>query len=119
LGFCHGWVALAALTYIAVVNTLGVTNSLSNRLETSVSLLAEEQLTNTVFTEANLANQSFADIADDVTGLATYWSSLRDHGTHSVGEPTGMRVNLVQLVRVITEIPGRCFLRVCACAAGD
>ena len=93
-----GGVAIVALTYIAVVNTLGVTNSLSNRLETSVSLLAEEQLINTVFTEADLANQSFADIAEEVTGLAAYWSSLRDRGVAlSMGSYWDAGTSLVQL----------------------
>ncbi|HUG33451.1 MAG TPA: cache domain-containing protein, partial [Anaerolineales bacterium] len=93
-----GGVALAAITYIAIVNTLGVTNSLSNRLETSVSLLAEEQLINTVFTEADLANQSFGNIAEEVTGLAAYWSNLRERGI-ALGEGSywDARTSLVQL----------------------
>jgi len=93
-----GGVALAALTYIAVINTLGITNTLSSRLETSVSILAEEQLINTVFTEANRANQTFADIAEEAVGLAAYWSNLRDQGIRrSGGTYWDARASLVQL----------------------
>jgi GAF domain-containing protein/HAMP domain-containing protein len=93
-----GGIALTALTYIAFVNSQGITDSLSSRLETSVSLLAEEQLINTVFTEADRANQSFADIAEEVVGLATYWSNLRDHRLAlSGGTYWDARASLIQL----------------------
>ena len=93
-----GGAALATLAYIAVVNTLTVTNSLSNRLETSVSLLAEEQLINTVFTEAESANKSFEDITEEVVSLANYWSNLRNSETNLVaGTYWDARASLVQL----------------------
>lgn len=93
-----GAAALGTLAYIAIDNTAQITGSLSGRLETSVSLLAEEQLINSVFSESNSANQSFKDIADETMSLAQYWSNLE---TQYAGLSQGMywdaSTSLIQL----------------------
>ena len=71
-----GGIAIAFLAVYAVDSTVSITNSLSKRLETSVQLLAEEQLINTVDEEAGKANQSFEKIEGDVVELSTLWESL-------------------------------------------
>ncbi|MCC6298545.1 MAG: GAF domain-containing protein [Anaerolineales bacterium] len=71
-----GGVAIGFLSVYAVNSATQIANSLSNRLETSVQLLAEEQLINTVNTEAGKANQSFEKIEGDVVELANHWSAL-------------------------------------------
>lgn len=76
-----GGAALATFSYFAIDNTSRIISSLSNRLETSVSLLAEEQLINTVVSESNSANQSFKDIADETVNLAQYWSNIERRKT--------------------------------------
>ncbi|HLA06045.1 MAG TPA: GAF domain-containing protein [Anaerolineales bacterium] len=76
-----GGIALSFLSYFAISNTNQITDSLSGRLETSVSLLAEEQLINTVVTESELANQSFEEISHMVVNLSRYWSNLEDQET--------------------------------------
>lgn len=50
---------------------------LSNRLETSVSQLAEEQLKNNVNEQAVLADHSFRDVREEVENLVMMWSSLQ------------------------------------------
>lgn len=71
-----GGVAIGIVSIYAVDSTVQITDSLSQRLETSVQLLAEEQLINSVSTEAGNADRSFEKIEGDVVELATYWSSL-------------------------------------------
>jgi GAF domain-containing protein/HAMP domain-containing protein len=68
--------ALVLEAYVYVSSTGQITQSLSGRLETSVSLLAEEQLINTLFIETAAANQSFKEIAGETAKLAVYWSNL-------------------------------------------
>jgi GAF domain-containing protein/HAMP domain-containing protein len=72
-----GALALAVLIFFAIDQTQQITSSLSTRLETSVSHLAEEQLINTATIQANRANQSFELIAEDVVDLAQNWVLLR------------------------------------------
>ncbi|HEY3476774.1 MAG TPA: cache domain-containing protein, partial [Anaerolineales bacterium] len=72
-----GGIASVVLVVFAVFQTQQITSALSQRLNTSVNQLAEEQLKNTAFVEANRANQEFEDIAEEVTSLAQTWSSLR------------------------------------------
>ncbi|MGZ9234931.1 MAG: cache domain-containing protein, partial [Anaerolineales bacterium] len=72
-----GGIALAILIAFALVQAGETANSLTTRLDRSVRQFAEEQLINTVFTEANNANQEFEDIAEEAIGLAQIWSSLR------------------------------------------
>jgi len=93
-----GGVALGVLAFFAYGRTEQVTMTLSERLESSVSLLAEEQLINTVFTQANLANQSFEDVMEEVKGLAQNWVSLDGQkGVFSQGGYWDARTNLVPL----------------------
>ena len=93
-----GAAALGTLAYIAIDNTAQITDSLSGRLETSVSLLAEEQLINSVFSESNSANQSFKDIADQTMNLARYWSNLEmEHEGLSQGTYWDAGTSLFQL----------------------
>jgi GAF domain-containing protein/HAMP domain-containing protein len=72
-----GGVALAVLISFALYQAGQTTNSLTTRLDRSVRELAEEQLLNTAFAEANRANQKFEEIAGEATGLAHTWVSLR------------------------------------------
>lgn len=93
-----GGAALFILASIAIGSTSRITDALSNRLETSVSLLAEEQLINTIDTEANAADQSFQDIAKEVARLAGIWSSLRERGGNITdGTYWDARTRLTQL----------------------
>jgi len=71
-----GSIALGILAFFAITRTAIITDSLSNRLDASVSLLAEEQLVNTAFLEADRANQFFKGIEREVTSLAAYKASL-------------------------------------------
>jgi GAF domain-containing protein/HAMP domain-containing protein len=73
-----GGVALGVFGIFAASQTEQVTTILSDRLETSVSLLAEEQLINSVYTQAELANESFSDVREDVESLARNWTSLQN-----------------------------------------
>lgn len=72
-----GGIAVGTLSFFAINRTGDIINSLSKRLETNVRLLAEEQLANTVFQEANHANQFFTDIAEEVNNLAEFRVSLQ------------------------------------------
>ncbi|MCC6499044.1 MAG: GAF domain-containing protein [Anaerolineales bacterium] len=71
-----GGIAVGFLAIYAINSTVNITNLLSNRLETSVQLLAEEQLVNTVNTEAAQADLSFDQIEGDILELAAHWSAL-------------------------------------------
>lgn len=70
------FLALGLGAYTAVTNRTKVSNTLSSRLETSVSLLAEEQLINQLAFQTNVINHSFEDIADETLKLADYWRNL-------------------------------------------
>jgi GAF domain-containing protein/HAMP domain-containing protein len=72
-----GGLALLVLVVFAIDQTQQITSALSQRLNTSVNQLAEEQLINTAFVEADRANQEFEDIAEEVTSLAQTWISLQ------------------------------------------
>jgi GAF domain-containing protein/HAMP domain-containing protein len=71
---------LALLIFAIVVGrqTGQLTTALSNRLEKSVSQLAEEQLKNTVNEQAVVADHSFRVVQDEVESLANTWTSLQD-----------------------------------------
>ena len=75
-----GGIAIAILISSALFQAGQITNSLTTRLDTSVSQLAEEQLRNSVFIEANKANEEFEDISQEATSLAQTWISLRIQG---------------------------------------
>ena len=72
-----GVIALSILVVFALYQTRQVTSTLSQRLDTSVHQLAEEQLINTASTQAYQANQAFEDISEEVVRLAQYWISLK------------------------------------------
>ena len=65
-----GGLSLAVLALFAISRGSRIVSSISGRLETSVRLLAEEQLANKVYTEADLANQYFEDTSQEVSSLA-------------------------------------------------
>jgi GAF domain-containing protein/HAMP domain-containing protein len=73
-----GVIALSILVVFALYQTRQITSTLSQRLDTSVHQLAEEQLINSAFTQANQANQAFEDISEEVVGLSQHWVSLKD-----------------------------------------
>ena len=72
-----GGLALVIFVIVATNQTGRVTSTLSNRLEASVSQLAEEQLKNTVNEQAVQANQTFLDVQAEVESLASTWTSLQ------------------------------------------
>lgn len=72
-----GGAALGIFSFFVVAQAARLTSSLSERLETSVSLLAEEQLINTVNTQAEVANQAFTDVLVSVENLAQNWVLLQ------------------------------------------
>ncbi len=72
-----GGVALGVFGLFAVNRTGQITNSISARLETSVKLLAEEQLANTVSSQADISNQFFNETMMQVAELAQYRISLQ------------------------------------------
>jgi GAF domain-containing protein/HAMP domain-containing protein len=93
-----GSVALGILAFFAITRAGIITDSLSNRLDTSVSLLAEEQLVNTAFLEADRANQLFQRIETEVTNLAGYKVSLEQQKpTLSQGTYWDAAANLTRL----------------------
>src|SRR5258706_3584610 len=73
-----GGLALGILSYLAVTRGGQIISTISGRLESSVKLLAEEQLVNTVQTEASHADQFFGEIERTVDGLAKDRVSLQD-----------------------------------------
>lgn len=82
-----GGVSLAIFAFLGAMQTQQVTSLLSNRLETSVKLLAEEQLINSVNENANLVNQSFADVRAEMESLAGSWEALQTQ-KRSLGQGT-------------------------------
>src|SRR5574338_1567926 len=72
-----GGLALLIFAVFASRQTQQITNTLSGRLETSVSQQAEEQLRNTVNEHARLANESFSDVREEVESLTNTWASLQ------------------------------------------
>jgi len=93
-----GSIALGILAFFAITRTGIITDSLSNRLDTSVSQLAKEQLVNNAFVEADRANQFFEGIEREVTKLAAYKVSLEsEKSTLSQGSYWDATANLSQL----------------------
>jgi len=72
-----GSIALGILIFFVIDSTTKITDSLSQRLDASVSLLAEEQLVNTAVSESEQANQFFNDVKTEVERLAEYRVSLQ------------------------------------------
>ena len=72
-----GGTALLLLSFFALNRAGEITSTLSERLETSVSLLAEEQLVNLANQESDVANQFFEELMEDVERLAEYRVALQ------------------------------------------
>jgi len=93
-----GGIAFAILISIASYEISQTIASLTARLDTSVSQLAEAQLRNTAFVEANRANQEFQAIAEEALGLAQTWLSLRSQSEALIQTPYwDAHTNLIQL----------------------
>jgi GAF domain-containing protein/HAMP domain-containing protein len=93
-----GGLALAIFAIVAANQTGRMTASLSNRLENSVSQLAEEQLQNTVNAQAVLADQSFRDVQHEVENLASTWTSLQNQkASLGRGSYWDAKANLVRM----------------------
>ena len=93
-----GGLALLIFAIVVTRQTGQVTATLSSRLETSVSQLAEEQLKNTVHEQAVLADNSFRSVQDEVESLASTWTSLQyQKGTLSQGSYWDARSKLIQM----------------------
>ena len=72
-----GAIVLSVLIAFGLYQTQQITNALSQRLDTSVNQLAEEQLINTASRQADQANQVFSDITEKVATLAQNWVALQ------------------------------------------
>jgi GAF domain-containing protein/HAMP domain-containing protein len=72
-----GAIVLSVLITFGLYQTQQITNALSQRLDTSVNQLAEEQLINTASRQADQANQVFNDITEKVATLAQDWVALQ------------------------------------------
>lgn len=73
-----GMFSLGILAFFALNRTGQLINTLSERVETSVNLLAEEQLVNTVSAEASRANLAFDSAVAQVAGLASQLELLQE-----------------------------------------
>ena len=90
--------ALGLGAYTAITNRTRISNTLSSRLETSVQLLAEEQLINQLSFQTNVIDHSFEDIADETLKLAEYWSNLEGQKSDlGLGQYWDASANLYQL----------------------
>jgi len=76
-----GAIVITVLVIFTLYQAQQITSALSQRLDTSVDQLAEEQLINTAFTQADQANQIFKDITEEVVGLSRHWVSLQGQKT--------------------------------------
>ncbi|HSB02417.1 MAG TPA: cache domain-containing protein, partial [Anaerolineales bacterium] len=72
-----GALALTVFIFFALNQMQRVTNALADRLDTSVSQLAKEQLVNTAVVQADQANQSFRNVMSQVNSLAQNWAALQ------------------------------------------
>ena len=72
-----GIIALSILVVFALYQARQITSTLSQRLNTSVNQLAEEQLINSAFTQASQANEAFDDIAEKIVSLSQHWVALQ------------------------------------------
>ena len=93
-----GGLALVVLVIFAFNQTQHITNTLSARLDESVSQLAEEQLINTAWSQASQANEAFENIAEEAVNLAQNWVLLRGQkAALSQGAYWDASTNLVEL----------------------
>ena len=82
-----GGVAIAVLTVFAISRSGQLINTLSERVEVSVNLLAEEQLVNTVSSEAGRANTAFETAITQTTSLANQLELLQQQ-KNTLGDGT-------------------------------
>jgi len=80
-----GGVSIAVITGFAVSRSGQLINSLSERIEVSVNLLAEEQLINTVSSEASRADTAFETAITQTTSLANQLELLQQQ-RNSLGD---------------------------------
>jgi len=73
-----GTFSLGLLMLFILNRSSRLVNTLSDRVETSVNLLAEEQLINTVSAEATRANGAFDSAVSQVAGLASQLELLQE-----------------------------------------
>ena len=73
-----GGISVGVLSFFAINRSGQVINSLSERVEVSVNLLAEEQLVNTVSSEASRANTSFQSAITQTSSLANQLELLQE-----------------------------------------
>ncbi|MBM3125921.1 MAG: HAMP domain-containing protein, partial [Chloroflexi bacterium] len=93
-----GGISIGVLSLLAVNRSSIIIDTISRRLETSVQLLAEEQLANTVYLEADQANQFFARVSNDVASLAFQRESLQSRSALlSLGTLWDARTQLIPL----------------------
>ena len=71
-----GGVAILILALLAISSASQLVNTISSRFETTVNLLAEEQLINTVTAEANKANFAFSSTVTEVSSLVRELEAL-------------------------------------------
>ena len=110
-----GGVAVGVLSFFAVNRSGQLINSLANRVEISINLLAEEQLLNTVFSEANTASDALeatvsqlASLADQLEILQEQDTSLRD-GTYWDASSEMFQLSDGQYINSIFD-PGSVFI---------
>ena len=93
-----GGIALLLLSYFALNRAALITNALSERLENSVSLLAEEQLVNLASQQSEFADQFFEELMLEVNRLAAYRVALqRQRADLSEGTYWNAEARLIQL----------------------
>ena len=73
-----GGISVGVLSYFAIDRSGQVINSLSERVKVSVNLLAEEQLVNTVSSEASRATISFQSAITQASSLANQLELLQE-----------------------------------------
>ncbi|MDX1377862.1 MAG: GAF domain-containing protein [Anaerolineales bacterium] len=76
-----GGMAVGVLSFFAITRSGQLIDTLSGRVETSVILLAEDQLVTQAQTEADAANRFFEEIASQTRRLADYRAALQGQQT--------------------------------------
>lgn len=76
-----GGVAVGVVAFFAISRSGQLIETLTQRLDTAVSLLAEEQLVNQAQSEANLVDQFFEKIAGEASQLAEFRIALQTQQT--------------------------------------
>jgi GAF domain-containing protein len=82
-----GGVSIAVLTFFAINQSSRLINTLADRVEISVNLLAEEQLINTVSSEASRANTAFETAVTQTINLANQLELLQQQ-KNTLGDGT-------------------------------